>query len=224
MGNEIAIVGQTFARLTVLEKTRAKSGGHVLFRCICACGAETLTTSFKLRTGYTRSCGCLALEKARAQRKDEDAVRRDPIYAIWHAIISRCDNPQCASYANYGARGIKLREDWYDFSTFKNGIGPRPPGTELDRRDNSQGYMPGNVRWVTKPINSRNRRSNVFLDFRGQRMCQKDAALASGIPEHVLIRRRANGITDESALFAPVRRIKAPCTPPAPNPSAAGRR
>lgn len=38
-------------------------------------------------------------------------------------------------------------------------VGKRPPGTTLDRIDNNKGYEPGNVRWTTRLVQSRNRRN-----------------------------------------------------------------
>lgn len=57
--------GNTYGRLIVIEKLDKKdSDGRNLFRCRCACGNEIETAGKRLRSGITRSCGCLQKEKA----------------------------------------------------------------------------------------------------------------------------------------------------------------
>jgi hypothetical protein len=89
---------------------------------------------------------------------------RLPEYGIWQAIKSRCRNPNNKSYPWYGGRGIDICPEWAtDFSAFLSGIGRRPLGPvryTLDRINNSDGYKPGNTRWVTFTENARNQRSN----------------------------------------------------------------
>ena len=40
------------------------------------------------------------------------------IYAIWHAMISRCYNPKDKEYIRYGAKGIKVCDRWLCFENF----------------------------------------------------------------------------------------------------------
>jgi hypothetical protein len=61
-----SLVGEVFGRLTVL--TRAESMDRARrpsWRCRCACGKETIVLAHSLRTGLTRSCGCLRAEISR---------------------------------------------------------------------------------------------------------------------------------------------------------------
>lgn len=209
MPREYSIVGSVFGRLTVLEKIDQTSGSHKLFRCVCSCGREAKTTSWKLRSGHTRSCGCLNAEYVKSQTPNPNAKKRDPIYTIWQAMRSRCLNPTSKDYKNYGGRGIAICPEWDTFEVFKRDVGPRPTGGryELDRENNNGPYAPHNVRWVLTPVNSRNRRNNVTLTYQGNEYCQKDASVASGVPEHVLIRRRKRGLVSEAELFAPSLRV-----------------
>ena len=43
------------------------------------------------------------------------------------------------------------------FADFLTDLGPRPPGTTLDRKDNAKGYKPGNCRWATPRKQALNR-------------------------------------------------------------------
>jgi hypothetical protein len=47
-----------FARLSVIENSGADHRGKRLWRCLCLCGNERVTTADKLREGRVKSCGC----------------------------------------------------------------------------------------------------------------------------------------------------------------------
>lgn len=74
-------------------------------------------------------------------------------------MITRCYNPDNASYPTYGAVGITVCMRWREaFENFLFDMGPRPPGRTLDRFPNRDGnYEPGNVRWATSLDQARNR-------------------------------------------------------------------
>ena len=54
------IIGKKFNHLTVISKTERKSGGKILYKCLCDCGEqkEIFATRTDLQTGHTQSCGC----------------------------------------------------------------------------------------------------------------------------------------------------------------------
>lgn len=54
----IDITGEKFEKLTVVERVK-KEDSQVWYRCKCDCGSEIITTSFRLRHGITKSCGCI---------------------------------------------------------------------------------------------------------------------------------------------------------------------
>ncbi len=57
-------VGERFDRLIVIERTnRRGKDGKVYFDCLCDCGNKIQTSGCCLRTGDTKSCGCLRIEK-----------------------------------------------------------------------------------------------------------------------------------------------------------------
>lgn len=53
------LTNQKFGKLTVIEKTDKRSDGHIVWRCLCDCGNETEVSSADLKSGNTRSCGCI---------------------------------------------------------------------------------------------------------------------------------------------------------------------
>ena len=54
------IIGKKFNHLTVIEKTEKRSGGKIIYRCICDCEkhSEVFTTKTDLENNHTTSCGC----------------------------------------------------------------------------------------------------------------------------------------------------------------------
>ncbi len=70
MSHELDILGLQFGRLIVVAKTDEintyPSGQRVRkLLCKCECGKDSLVTSQMLRSGKTRSCGCLQKDEAR---------------------------------------------------------------------------------------------------------------------------------------------------------------
>lgn len=131
--------------------------------------------------------------------------RPTPTYTAWGNMRSRCSNPKHKSYADYGARGISVCDEWAKFEPFLASMGERPPGTQLDRIDNNKGYGPGNCRWATPSENSSNRRSSHRIEFEGvtKTICQW--AGERGMNHQTLSMRFKNGWSIEEALTTPVR-------------------
>jgi hypothetical protein len=77
------MTGHSFGRLTVTGATQTRTGsGEVVWRCQCECGGIKNVAGSALRTGKTRSCGCLAKEritilnrKRRVRRPTKSAQR-----------------------------------------------------------------------------------------------------------------------------------------------------
>ena len=75
MGKFEDLTGQRFGRLTVIERAENQytAGGNskVMWRCHCDCGNEKNIGSGELKSGDTRSCGCLHKEQvSQTMKKD----------------------------------------------------------------------------------------------------------------------------------------------------------
>ena len=57
--NFIDLTGQKFGKLTVIERDMQYRDKGVYWKCICECGNEKTILGKTLRSGATKSCGCL---------------------------------------------------------------------------------------------------------------------------------------------------------------------
>jgi hypothetical protein len=135
--------------------------------------------------------------------------KNHPLYKVWYQMIARCHNPRGFAYEKYGAKGTTVCDRWRtDFHTFVADIGPRPPGTTLDRRDNSKGYEPGNCRWATNAEQASNRTNNRLFTFEGRTQTASQWAREKNLNLRTLYGRLRIGWTIERALTAPLRAKK----------------
>lgn len=63
------LAGQVFGRLTALEPAE-NIGAYTAWRCRCECGNEAVVRTASLRSGNTRSCGCMLDDHIRESRHD----------------------------------------------------------------------------------------------------------------------------------------------------------
>jgi hypothetical protein len=128
-----------------------------MWNCICDCGRRIVVAGGHLRSGHTRSYGCLLNETVAAfglsSKLDHGHARNRThslTYGTWHAMRQRCGNQKARAFRYYGGRGIKVCERWAVFKHFLNDMGERSVGKTLDRIDSDGHYEPGNCRWATK--------------------------------------------------------------------------
>jgi hypothetical protein len=174
------VEGQRFGQLVVSGFDLGPAGGVRAVRVRCDCGApEHRVHISNLRNGYSRSCPKCAVKKSGAKRKEwfryadvvpDDGHRRRLCNRI-SACVNRCHNPNDAGYRNYGGRGISVHAPWRaDRAAFLAYLvtldGWDQPALELDREDVNKGYEPGNLRFITKRENSKNKRKVGVLEAR----------------------------------------------------------
>ena len=152
------LIGEKFGRLTVIGDGTHQNWEHK-WECRCECGNITYVTTKGLKSGKTRSCGCL---KKECRPTFIHGKSKERIHKEWRGILHRCKNPSASHYENYGGRGIDVCKEWKGKNGFlnfynwamENGYSDN---LTLDRKDNDKGYSPDNCRWVTHIENCHNR-------------------------------------------------------------------
>ena len=174
------MIGKRFGRLTVIGFHGIKSH-HAQWLCQCDCGLTTLSYAYQLNSGAKKSCGCLRTELASGHippaKKGADnptwkhggkSGGAERLYFTWWNMLKRCETESANRYAHYGARGIRVCDEWHDYAAFRawayshgyfdQGPGlPRAQKLSIDRIDPDGNYEPDNCRWVTLSENVRYR-------------------------------------------------------------------
>ncbi len=125
-------------------------------------------------------------------------------YQAWYAMLKRCYNPKIKHYIHYGGRGIRVCERWHKFENFLKDMGPRPSlnlfSYSLDRIDNDGNYEPSNCRWASPKQQGANRRTNVYLEFKGRKMIISEWAKYLGFKDSCIRERLRHGWSIERTL------------------------
>lgn len=148
------LTNQRFGRLVTVRYSHS-TANVTYWVCKCDCGNERIVARGSLRSGLTKSCGCLRVRHGLTIESN----KRKPTYAAWQSAKQRCTNPKHPGYHNYGGRGIEMRFESIEALVADIGENPVPGVLTLDRINNDGHYEAGNVRWADRKTQTHNRRS-----------------------------------------------------------------
>lgn len=184
MGKFVDLTGEVFGRLTVVRISENKTKDNKYkYWCRCSCGntEEVEKLAVNLRSGDTKSCGCLQRENAIRLSKSKAGGGSQfhnifkGTYRCWVNMKARCDDVGHQSYHNYGGRGITYTEKWATFKGFLEDMGERPKGLSLNRIDVNGGYCKDNCEWASSLKQGRDRRKHstpTTSKYKGVSFCK----------------------------------------------------
>lgn len=141
------MVGRKWGRLTVLSRAGSPPQKNVTWLCRCDCGNEVIVVGNYLRSGDTKSCGCLwrdtvclpegeAAFNSIVRNLKQSAKRRDLELALTDEQVRALITQPCYYCGAEPAQvGSAISRGWNGIFLY-NGI---------DRQDSSRGYIIGNV-------------------------------------------------------------------------------
>lgn len=201
-------IGDKFEKLEVIALPNKKDkNGRKVAVCKCDCGNIVEVAMYRLvqKDKPKRSCGCLRLERVH-QRKTTHGESggaivggRTKLYRTWSNIKSRCYNPNVRSYADYGAKGIIMCQQWLNsYVAFRDWalLNGYQDNLTIDRIEVSGNYCPENCRWITLHDNSvrahekacwgKNLKTGEYVEFINIRNFAKEHDLSYSCIDRVL--------------------------------------
>ena len=111
------------------------------------------------------------------------------IKSIFHGIKQRCYNPKEESFRWYGAKGIKVCDEWLDnpksFETWSLQNGYEDSLT-IDRIDEDKDYSPNNCCWITPEENAKYKSTTSLIDINGEEHTGRDWAKILGLGTNII--------------------------------------
>jgi len=168
----IPSIGTRSGKITVLGYVKGVRGGVKAIIVRCDCGTPEYTIDqHNFKSFKTTRCNTCAKKASASTRKNywkyadvvPDDSHRTRLLNRISSAIGRCHKSSNAAFKHYGGRGIEVAQLWRDNRAefLKHVVtltGWDNPQFEMDRVDNSKGYEPNNIRFVSRSENMRNKR------------------------------------------------------------------
>lgn len=160
--------------------------GHALYKGVCKeCGFERIARYNDLKASV--KCVHIGIDGREANRSIDWNNKR--IQEIFHGMRQRCYNKNDKNYVRYGAKGIKVCDEWLDNPklfeewSLQNGYND---SLTIDRKNSKLGYCPENCRWVTKEFNSKYKSTTSLIEINGEIHSGKDWAKILGFGHNLI--------------------------------------
>lgn len=147
-------------RLPKLSSKQKKRYG--IYECP-KCKKHFEAQTYKVNAGQSQCASCA---RKLGKKHRTHGMTGSRVFVMYSNMFQRCENPNHKSYDNYGARGIKVCDEWRnDCEAFinwamKNGYQDH---LTIDRVDSDAGYFPSNCRFVDRKAQAQNRRKREGL-------------------------------------------------------------
>lgn len=175
-------IGETVGVYNIVELMPYKdNGNHLLYKGVCKeCGFERIARYSHLKR--TTECKHIGVDGKFIDYEINWNNKR--IQHIFKDMKQRCYNKNEKSYRWYGAKGIKVCEEWlnnpllFEEWAMKNGY---EDNLTIDRCDETKDYSPDNCRWITLSQNSKYKSTTSLINVNGEVHSGKDWANVLGL-------------------------------------------
>lgn len=183
-------IGNTFGYFLVESVVGKTSNGTTVYLCKCKCGNYKSINVNSLRSGNTLSCGCLKSE-INSKKLTTHGLSKSTEYKSWTGIKERCYNKNNRRYGDWGGRGIKMCDRWFNsFENFLHDMGKKPTNHHsIERVDVDGDYCIENCKWATVAEQNDNKRNKITYNLNGHILTIKELANIHGIKERTLYQR-----------------------------------
>jgi len=164
------------------------------WKCNCECGNSVFMRMDWLTSGRAKNCGCINSKGVIGKYFHGHTKTR--LYVTWNDMKQRCSSPNNRNYHKYGARGIRVCEEWlYNFEVFlewasENGY---EDNLTIERINNNGNYEPSNCRWITNKEQQQNKRTTVCATVRNTTKNIRFWSDLSGFPHASIGKAMKNG-------------------------------
>jgi len=144
------LVGKRFGRLTVVERVGSSPEGQTIWSCRCDCGKFATAKGGNLSHGHTKSCGCLARDRAKEIHTKHGKCPRSGStaeYALWKHAKKRAREQHVPFDLEVADITIPKTCPIMGTKLAVNTGKPRGNSPSLDKFEPEKGYVKGNV-WV----------------------------------------------------------------------------
>lgn len=176
------LTGEKFDKWNVVGFAGLNKDLKSTWWCYCDCDKDKyyILVGTELSRGKTKSCGCLIAEEnirrstlwkeAYKYNVDKKTIKR--LHAIFNSMKERCYNLLSKDFPSYGQRGIKIYDKWLlnvdEFVKWSMDNGYQD-NLSIDRIDVNGDYEPSNCRWITLKEQARNKRTTIYIEYKGEK-------------------------------------------------------
>lgn len=180
-----SIIGTRIGIFDVLYECDYKANdGHRLYRVKCVeCGYEVDMQKRHINTPTK----CTHLGVGGRQKQYNYVWNHPRLKSIFSGMKTRCYNPDDKEYPWYGARGIKICNEWlnnpksFEEWALLNGYDDT---LTINRKDENKDYCPENCEWITLEDNAKYKSTTSLIDVDGEIHTGKDWARILGLGEN----------------------------------------
>jgi len=197
--------------LTFIKNVGKDKSGKTIGLYICKCGVEKEILNSNVNSGKTKSCGCYHKS---LRPTLTHGLSNHPLFRVWNSMIERCYKPYNKQYKNYGAKGVKVCDEWLnDFLSFYNWCIATgwQKGLQVDKDIIAKRlgvkpdlYSPQRCSLVSSRSNCNSKINNTYVTYNGESKTYGEWAYQYNLPAPTLRKRILNGWNLKDALTYPV--------------------